>query len=132
MPYAPLLIQPPLPELVTRPRVARALRAAHANGVLRKHSVFVGLASAAGKHGRNVLQPEYVDALSGSQIVVTCNPDGWEGDSRLGEALASGALVFADVMLDLPPGLRDGVQLRLYNSTTHLLHQLVRTLGAEP
>ena len=58
---------------------------------MRDHSVCVSLASAAGKHGRNVLQPEYVEALSSSQIVVTCNPDGWEGDSRLGEALASEA-----------------------------------------
>lgn len=31
-----------------------------------------------------------------AQIVVTANPAGWEGDFRLWEALASGALVFVD------------------------------------
>ena len=39
---------------------------------------------------------EYLKQLGKSQIVVTCGPSSWEGDSRLWEALASGACVFTD------------------------------------
>jgi len=36
--------------------------------------------------------------LKRSRIVVTCNPNKWEGDHRTWEAFASGALVFVDKM----------------------------------
>lgn len=41
----------------------------------------------------------FFDQIKNSKIVVSCNPDGWEGDFRLFEALAGGALVFVDTML---------------------------------
>jgi len=41
---------------------------------------------------------EYFRLLRRSRIVVTCNPDKWEGDHRLWEAFANGALVFVDKM----------------------------------
>ncbi len=39
---------------------------------------------------------DYFRLLKRSRIVVTCNPDPWEGDHRTWEAFASGALVFID------------------------------------
>lgn len=41
---------------------------------------------------------EYFRLLKRSRIVVTCNPNKWEGDHRTWEAFASGALVFVDRM----------------------------------
>ncbi|MCJ7617587.1 MAG: glycosyltransferase, partial [Desulfobacterales bacterium] len=40
----------------------------------------------------------YFRMLKRSRIVVTCNPDPWEGDHRTWEAFANGALVFVDRM----------------------------------
>ena len=41
---------------------------------------------------------DYFSLLKRSRIVVTCNPNRWEGDHRTWEAFASGALVFVDRM----------------------------------
>jgi len=52
-------------------------------------------------HMRNFNAPDmkdYFKLLKRSRIVVTCNPDPWEGDHRTWEAFASGALVFVDKM----------------------------------
>lgn len=40
----------------------------------------------------------YFETMRKSRIVVTCNPDEWEGDYRLFEALTTGSLVFCDEM----------------------------------
>ena len=65
-----------------------------------KHrNIFVGIAGKAGEPGRSAYQTDYVRILQRAKIVVTCNPDSWEGDSRLFEALASGAAVLSDKML---------------------------------
>lgn len=39
---------------------------------------------------------EYLNYLANTKIIVTCQPSGWEGDSRLWEALMSGAVVITD------------------------------------
>jgi len=41
---------------------------------------------------------DYFKIMKRSRIVVTCNPNPWEGDHRTWEAFASGALVFIDRM----------------------------------
>ncbi len=41
---------------------------------------------------------DYFHLLKRSRIVVTCNPNPWEGDHRTWEAFAAGALVFIDRM----------------------------------
>jgi len=46
--------------------------------------------------GRNDTNEEYLRTLARSKVVVTCQPDRWEGDWRTWEAFASGALVFVD------------------------------------
>jgi len=46
--------------------------------------------------GRNEANEEYLRTLARSKIVVTCQPDRWEGDWRTWEAFASGACVISD------------------------------------
>jgi len=48
--------------------------------------------------GRNVASEEYLRTLARSKIVVTCQPDRWEGDWRTWEAFASGACVISDTI----------------------------------
>ena len=45
------------------------------------------------------LDENYFNTLLNSKIIITCNPDWWDGDYRLWESLASGALVICDKML---------------------------------
>lgn len=70
---------------------------------VKKHfahlNIFVGIAGRAGEAGRSGFQKEYFDLMTRAKIVVTCNPDRWEGDYRLFEALSSGSLVLSDRML---------------------------------
>ena len=47
---------------------------------------------------RTVISAKYFNQMHRSQIIVTANPSGWEGDFRLCEALASGALILVDHM----------------------------------
>ena len=111
-----------LPPLPTRTAVALALAgASQAGGALAAFRIRIGLAGVINEQGRNSVQSSYVRALIRSRIVVTCSPDGWEGDSRLGEALASGALVLSDALVAPPPGLKHGRQLLFYSSTQHML-----------
>lgn len=57
--------------------------------------------------------------MNRTRIVVTANPDGWDGDMRTWEALASGALVLTDPPLTPLPfhqGLRDREHLVMYDN----------------
>jgi hypothetical protein len=47
---------------------------------------------------RTVISAGYFDSMHRAQIIVTANPSGWEGDFRLCESMASGALIFVDQM----------------------------------
>ncbi len=58
----------------------------------------------------------YFRLLKRSRIVVTCNPDPWEGDHRTWEAFASGAMVFIDRMFTpIPHPLIDGKHCIFYD-----------------
>lgn len=48
---------------------------------------------------RSGINISYFKTMCNSKIVVTCNPDNYEGDYRLWEALSSGALVFCDKLV---------------------------------
>ena len=61
-------------------------------------NIHVGIVGKIGETGRNTIQKAYYNKMLHSKIVVTCNPNNWEGDYRLFEALASGAFVFVDKM----------------------------------
>lgn len=56
--------------------------------------VMVGPPTNGGRSG--TADEVYMNALRDARIVVTAQPADWEGDSRLWEAMASGALVFTD------------------------------------
>lgn len=45
---------------------------------------------------RKGISMKYFQQMSNAKIIVTVNPSSWEGDFRLWEALASGALIFVD------------------------------------
>lgn len=75
--------------------------------------VFVG---DTGGHRKKV-DKTYFDVMRSARIVVTCHPSDWDGDFRLFEALASGALVFTDELhTPMPFPLRDGVHVVVYDS----------------
>ena len=78
-----------------RSRVVRFLRSKFSGS---DYNTQFGHVGEAGNAGRNVFQNSYQTALTQSKIVVNCNPDLWEGDHRLYEALSSGALVMVDEM----------------------------------
>lgn len=89
----------------------------------------MGVVGPAGEPGRNSVQTDYLRRLTESQIVVTCNPEAWEGDSRLFEALASGALVLCDRMMQPPPGVVGNRSVVWYSSIPELiglLHHFIK------
>jgi hypothetical protein len=47
---------------------------------------------------RTVVSTDYLGQMFRAKIIVTSNPSDWEGDFRLMEAFASGALIFVDRM----------------------------------
>src|SRR5579862_8969028 len=76
----------------------------------------IGTVSECGPVGRSGIDPKYRQCLYDSKIVLHANPDPWEGDSRLWEALASGALVFVDRMhAPIRHPLIDGEHLIFYD-----------------
>jgi len=67
----------------------------------------------------------YFRLLKRSRIVVTCNPDKWEGDHRTWEAFANGALVFIDRMwTPLTHPLVDGKHCIFYDLSDTGLQEL--------
>ncbi len=78
----------------SRNKTARFIKEKFSN-----YNIFVGLSGADGPIGRNSIQTDYYEKMFHSKIVVTCNPDDWEGDYRTWEALSTGSLVFVDNML---------------------------------
>jgi hypothetical protein len=85
----------------------------------------VGLVSECGPVGRSAVDPRYKECLFDSKIVLHANPDWWEGDSRLWEAVASGALVFVDRMCQpITHPLLDGVHVVFYDLTDAGMREL--------
>jgi hypothetical protein len=64
----------------------------------KEYNIFVGICGNDGKVGRTTIQMDYYKKMFHSKIVITCNPDNWEGDYRTWEALSTGTLVFVDKM----------------------------------
>jgi len=59
----------------------------------------VGVVGDSGVKGRSGFNEDFYRAMRSCRVVVTCQPDRWEGDYRTWEALASGALVFVDKLI---------------------------------
>jgi hypothetical protein len=88
-------------------------------------SMQVGLVSECGPIGRSRINKEYKKCLFDSKIILHANPDFWEGDSRLWEALSSGALVFVDRMCQpITNPLVDGEHVIFYDPTEDGLRKL--------
>lgn len=89
----------------------------------------IGPVSECGPIGRSGRDPNYKECLFDSKIVLHANPDWWEGDSRLWEAVASGALVFVDRMCQpIPHPLVDGVHVIFYDLTDDGMKELERRI----
>ncbi len=72
---------------------------------------------------------DYFLLLKRSQIVVTCNPNKWEGDHRIWEAFANGALVFVDRMwTPMVHPLVDGKHCIFYDLSDKGLEELQKRL----
>lgn len=79
-------------------------------------TTFFKMPSQNSKIGRSKECSTYFNTLRSSKIVITCNPDMWEGDSRLWEAMSSGCLIFVDRMLTpIKNPLIDGEHLIYYD-----------------
>lgn len=75
----------------------------------------------------NHYDSEYHSLLRNSKIIVTMNPLLWEGDNRLYESMASGALVFCDELyVDIPFKFVDNIHLIYYKvSEIHKLPEKI-------
>ena len=81
-----------------------------------EYCVHNGIIGLDGSTGRNSIQENYYQQMKTSKIVVTCNPDNWEGDYRLFEALSCGCLVFCDQLhANIPNPLIHKRHLIYYN-----------------
>lgn len=82
-----------------------------------KYKVHTGLVGNAGTIGRNTIQMDYYRKILDSKIIVTVNPDNWEGDWRLFEALSCSPLVMVDRMLTpVKNNFVDGKHLVYYDT----------------
>ncbi len=102
-----------------------------------RRAMQIGTVSECGPVGRSDIAPKYKQCLYDSKIILHANPDPWEGDARLWEALASGALVFVDRMhAPIKNPLIDGQHLVFYDLTDEgmeiLEQKLIRYLGDDP
>lgn len=70
------------------------------------------------KGSRNNLNELYFSGMHNAKIIVTVNPAHWEGDFRLWESLASGALVFVDPLhTPMPYPLIHGVHVIFFSNS---------------
>jgi hypothetical protein len=69
------------------------------------------------KGGRREVDRKYFQQMYNSKIIVTVNPADWEGDFRLWEAMATGALIMVDpLFVPHPFPLIDGVHVVYFNT----------------
>lgn len=76
---------------------------------------------------RTTVNMQYFQQMYNSKIIVTVNPSNWEGDFRLWESLATGALIFVDpLFVPHPFPLEDGVHVIYFdnNNKTELFEKL--------
>ena len=88
----------------------------------------IGTVSESGSAGRSGIHPKYKQCLYDSKIVLHANPDSWEGDARTWEALASGALVFVDRIID-ESGVSKKTFYRHFPSKVDLVLAFLETRG---
>lgn len=89
-----------------------------------EYKMHIGKTHSSCVEGRRSPQQEYVNKMARSQIIVSAQPDGWEGDYRLMESLSSGALVLHNKMQLPPRGLIDGTHWVLYDNHMDMLDKV--------
>lgn len=78
----------------------RALIAQYIKDNFKNKNTWVGIVGSDGESGRmSDSNTDYYKIMLDSKIVVNCNPDMWEGDYRLFEALSCAPLVMSDPMI---------------------------------
>ena len=83
---------------------------------------------------RTVVSRGYFEKMHSAKIILTSNPSHWEGDFRLMEALASGALIFVDKMyVPRPFPLKNNKHLVYYDNMnkTDVFEKLDKFRGDE-
>lgn len=75
------------------------------------------ISSQVNKESRTKISKDYFDQMYNSSIIVTVNPANWEGDFRLWESFATGALIMVDPLF-VPHSypLIDGVHVVYYSN----------------
>jgi hypothetical protein len=86
------------PEQQDYPHKSRKKVASFIKDTFHDYNIHVDYCGKHGEAGRSSIQHDYYNKMFHSKIVVTCNPEHWEGDYRTWEALSTGALVFVDIM----------------------------------
>ena len=77
----------------------RSTIASYIQSEFSNKNIWVGIAGADGERGRMDISEDYYQIMLRSKIVVNCNPDDWEGDYRLFEALSCKTMVMSDPMI---------------------------------
>lgn len=89
----------------------------------------IGLISPDGTQGRSNYNKDYFTSLKKMKIIVTCQPDRWDGDSRTWEAFASGALVAVDKIYGLPEyPFEDRKHCIIYDTTPEGYNYLAQSI----
>ncbi len=99
----------------------------------KNKNIFVGISGIDGEAGRmDEDNQSYYETMLNSKIVVTCNPDKWEGDYRLFEALSCGPMVMVDSMITpVKNPFVNKKHLIYYNSLTELENEINYYLNNE-
>ncbi len=99
---------------------------------LNEFNIFTGLVKTENKEYRNEINNDYLEKMLRCKIIVTSNPNLWEGDYRLYEALISGALVFVDNMKAIS-GFTDNENICFYdlNNLEGLKNKLIYYLHSD-
>ena len=93
-------------------------------GLPARFKRYVGHVGQVGRVSRNSVNDSYIKTMARSRIVVTCQPDSWEGDYRTFEALTCGPLVLCDRMIRPPEGFEDGENIVFYDGPEDMLTKL--------
>mmetsp|Transcript_19777 Transcript_19777/g.40695 ORF Transcript_19777/g.40695 Transcript_19777/m.40695 type:complete len:595 (+) Transcript_19777:221-2005(+) len=116
--------------------IAKVIKTLHhssvdkAAGTLMENAVQISYTDEKGMEAGSV-QFKYTMELLSCKIVVIAQRDEWEDHYRLMESLASGALVMTDRMIALPAGLKDKVNIVIYDNRKMLKDLVKYYLKAE-
>ncbi len=98
------ILFPPIPRITRRNAIAFAVQQSN---FLKQYKKQIGLVSQGGRSARQCLSEPYHRLLLNTKILINCNPEPWEGDMRLFEAMACGCCVMNDITPQLPNSVKN-------------------------